>query len=268
MGNKAVKTPLGMVSSYFFPFASEPVGTHPVYGEKVDMGAAVKGYLSLTTASGDITGDDAMLLYFEQFVSGQVDVETTLSDLEVNAKLYGHSYKAGRETAKGEDSAPNGAYAFIEPILKKDKTLVYRASFFYKVTAMLSAEKQEADTRKSDFNPKMNAVSLRVMKDNADAWRERQEFPTQSEAEAFIDSLAGGTAAYGVTITHIGTGTSDPGEGTTYVTAGQSLAIDFGTKDPTALYDNAVNVTSNLAAHKYTVSSIAAAHEIVAVWST
>ena len=200
MGNKAVKTPLGMVSSYFFPFASEPVGTHPVYGEKVDMGAAVKGYLSLTTASGDITGDDAMLLYFEQFVSGQVDVETTLSDLEVNAKLYGHSYKAGRETAKGEDSAPNGAYAFIEPILKKDKTLVYRASFFYKTTAMLSAEKQEADTRKSDFNPKMNAVSLRVMKDNADAWRERQEFPTQSEAEAFIDSLAGGTAAYGVTI--------------------------------------------------------------------
>ena len=261
MGNKAVKTPLGMVSSYFFPFASEPVGIHPVYGEKVDMGAAVKGYLSLTTASGD-------MLYFEQFVSGQVDVETTLSDLEVNAKLYGHSYKAGRETAKGEDSAPNGAYAFIEPILKKDKTLVYRASFFYKVTAMLSAEKQEADTRKSDFNPKMNAVSLRVMTDNADAWRERQEFPTQSEAEAFIDSLAGGTAAYGVTITHIGTGTSDPGEGTTYVTAGQSLAIDFGTKDPTALYDNAVNVTSKLATHKYTVSSIAAAHEIVAVWST
>ena len=43
MGNKAVKTPLGMVSSYFFPFASEPVGTHPIYGEKVDMGAAVKG---------------------------------------------------------------------------------------------------------------------------------------------------------------------------------------------------------------------------------
>lgn len=86
MGNKAVKTPLGMVSSYFFPFASEPVGTHPVYGEKVDMGAAVKGYLSLTTASGDITGDDAMLLYFEQFVSGQVDVETTLSDLEATPK--------------------------------------------------------------------------------------------------------------------------------------------------------------------------------------
>lgn len=268
MGNKAVKTPLGMESSYFFPFASEPVGAHPVYGEKVDMGAAVKGYVSLTTASGDISGDDAMLLYFEQFVSGQVDVETTLSDLEINAKMYGHSYKAGRETAKGEDSAPNGAYAFIEPILKKDKTIVYRATFFYKTTAMLSAEKQEADTRKSDFNPKMNAVSLRIMKDNADAWRERQEFATLSAAEAFIDSLAGSAAAYAVTITHVGSGSSDPGEGTVYVTAGQSLVIDFGSKDPTALYDNAVNVASNLAAHKYTISSIAAAHEITAVWST
>lgn len=268
MGNKAVKTPIGMVSSYFFPFASEPVGAHPVYGDKVDMGAAVKGYLSITTASGDISGDDAVLLYFEQFVSGHVDVETTLSDLEVNAKVYGHSYKQGRETSSGEDSAPNGAYAFIEPILRKDKTLVYRATFLYKTTAMLSAEKQEADTRKSDFNPKMNAVSLRVMKDNADAWRERQEFPTQSEAEAFIDSLAGGTAAYGVTVTHVGNGTSDPGEGTTYVTAGESFSVDFGATDPTALYDNAANVTSKLSSHKYTISSIAAGHEIVAVWST
>lgn len=116
--------------------------------------------------------------------------------------------------------------------MKKDKTLVYRASFFYKTTAMLSAEKQEADTRKSDFNPKMNAVSLRVMKDNADAWRERQEFPTQSEAEAFIDSLAGGTSAYGVTITHIGTGTSDPGEGTTYVTAGRAYPSTSAPKTP------------------------------------
>lgn len=268
MGNKAVKTPIGMVSSYFYPFASEPVGAHPVYGEKVDMGAAVKGYVSITTASGDISGDDAMLLYFEQFVSAQINVETTLSDLEVNAKIYGHTYKAGKETANGEDSAPNGGYAFIEPILKKDKSMVYRATFFYKTTAMLSAEKQEADTRKSDFNPKMNAVSLRAMKDNADGWRVRQEFATLSEAEAFIESVAGGTAAYAVTVAHVGSGTSDPGEGTTYVTAGQSMVIDFGTKDPTALYDNAVNKTASITTHKYTVSSIAADHEIVAIWST
>ena len=268
MGNKAVKTPIGMVSSYFYPFASEPVGAHPVYGARVDMGAAVKGYLSITTASGDISGDDAMLLYFEQFVSGQVDVETTLSDLEVNASIYGHGYKQGRETSNGEDSAPNGAYAFIEPILRKDKSMVYRATFLYKCTAMLSAEKQEADTRKSDFNPKMNAVSLRIMKDNADAWRERQDFATLSEAEAFIASLGGSTAAYGVTISHVGSGASTPGEGTTYVTAGQSMVIDFGSKDPTALYDNAQSVTSSISAHKYTISSISADHEIVAVWST
>ena len=52
------------------------------------------------------------------------------------------------------------------------------------------------------------------------------------------------------------------------MTAGESLPIDFGSKDPTALYDNTANVTSKLATHKYTISSIAAAHEIVAVWST
>lgn len=53
-----------------------------------------------------------MLLYFEQFVSGQVDVETTLSDLEVNAKIYGHSYKAGRETAKGRGQRPQRRLRF------------------------------------------------------------------------------------------------------------------------------------------------------------
>ena len=53
MGNKAVKTPLGMVSSYFFPFASEPVGTHPIYGEKVDkkkisLESEIKGFGTFT----------------------------------------------------------------------------------------------------------------------------------------------------------------------------------------------------------------------------
>ena len=73
---------------------------------------------------------------------------------------------------------------------------------------------------------------------------------------------------YAVTVIHVGSGTSAPGEGTTYVTAGESKVIDFGTKDPTALYDNAVNKTASITTHKYTINSIAAGHEIVAVWST
>lgn len=190
MGNKAVKTPIGMVSSYFFPFASEPVGTHPVYEKKIDMGAAVKGYLSINTANADIYGDDALIVPIELFVSGQMDVETTLSDLEVNAELFGHDYADGVETSNGDDAAPNGGYAFIQAIMKKDKSTVYRATFLRKTAAMQQSEKQEADTKREGLDPKMNAVSLKVMKDNSGDWRVRQDFDALAEAEAYINTLA------------------------------------------------------------------------------
>lgn len=266
MGNKAVKTPIGMVSSYFFPFASEPDSGHPVYGPRVDMGAAVAGNLRINTAKFEIYGDDALLVPVELFVSGQMDAETTLDDLEVNSKLYGHKYEAGRETSNADDAAPNGAYAFIQHIMRKDKKPVYRPTFFYKTSAMQSSEKIEAATKNATINPKMNAVSLNIMRDNTGDWREREDYDSLPEAEAMISALAGDGNAFSVRIQHSGAGASTPGVGSKYVAAGGSQVIDFGTNDPDALYDNGVDVTSSIAAHKYTISSIAANHDIVAIW--
>ena len=191
MGNKAVKTPIGMVSSYFFPFASESASGHPTYKEKVDMGCAVKGYLSVSTATADIYGDDALQVSIELFVSGQMEIETTLSDLEVNAKLFGHDYAEGVETSNADDAAPNGGYAFIQRLHdKKRDTIVYRPTFLRKTAAVQSSEKQEADTRKEGLDPKMNAVTLKVMKDNTGDWRVRKDCDTLAAAEAYIDELA------------------------------------------------------------------------------
>lgn len=268
MGNKAVKTPIGMVSSYFFPFASEPDSGHPVYGAKIDMGAAVKGYLSVNTATADIYGDDALLVPLELFVSGQIDVETTMSDLEVNAALFGHTYNAGEETSNGDDASPNGGYAFIQAIMKKDKSIIYRPTFLRKAAAMPQSERQEADTKRDGLDPKMNAVSFKLMKDNTGDWRVREDFASLPEAEAYIDAVAGASGtAYAVRIQHSGAGASTPGVGTKYVVAGDSQVIDFGTSDPDALYDNGVDVTGSIAAHKYTISSIAANHDVVAIWN-
>ena len=51
IGTSTVKVPLGMRRSWYFPIISEPDNGRPVYGAKIDMGAAVKGYLTVTTAS-------------------------------------------------------------------------------------------------------------------------------------------------------------------------------------------------------------------------
>lgn len=188
IAKSTVKVPLGMRRSWYFPITSESDNKKPVYGEKLDMGSAVKGYLSVVTASASIPGDDITQVEIEKFVSGQLDAETTMSDLEVNAKIYGHTYSEEvGEVSSSNDVSPNGGYAFIEPILLKDKTIVFRATCLHKVSAMASSEKQEADTKKSgELSFKNNAVSYKVMEDNSGAWRTRKDFASMSEAETFI----------------------------------------------------------------------------------
>lgn len=192
---KTVQVPIGMRTSTYYPIDAEPDDSHPTYKNAVDMGAAVKGYLSITTASAEIRGDDVTQLQTDSFVSGQLDVETTLSDLEVNSTIYGHTYtEQDGEVSSGDDQSPNGGYSFIEPILRKDKSVVYRASVFPKVSATASGEKQEADTKPSgDLNPKMNAVIFTVMEDNKGTWRQRKDFDTEKAASDWIASFFGQT---------------------------------------------------------------------------
>lgn len=190
-----VKAPIGMQTMTFYPIKTEPDSAHPTYDPGVDMGAAVKGYLTITTASASISGDDITQLEDEIFTGGQLDTETTMSDLEVNSTLYGHTYsEEDGEDSNGADRAKPGGASFIEPILLKDKSIVYRATCLYKVQAMASSEKQEADTKKSgELSPKMNAVSFKVMEDNTGAWRKRQDFDTIAAAKTFISGIFSAT---------------------------------------------------------------------------
>lgn len=188
-----VKMPLGMQTLDFWPIKSEPDTGHPTYDTSVNLGAAVKGYLSITTASASIPGDDITQLEDEVFTSAQLDTETTMSELSVNAKLFGHTFTeatdstAGGEVSKGSDRAKPGGLSFIEPILLKDKTIVYRATCLFKTQAMPSSEKQEADTKKQgELSPKNNAVSFKVMEDNSGSWRQRQDFESVAAAKSFI----------------------------------------------------------------------------------
>lgn len=192
-GSSTVKTPHGMRKSWYFPIKEEPAGKKPVYDTKLDMGAAVKGYLTVTTASASIPGDDISQVEVEKFTGGQFDAETTMSDLEVNSKIYGHKFsEEGGEVSSSNDVSPNGGYGFIEPILLKDKSVIYRATCLHKLSAMASSEKQEADTKKSgELSFKNNAVSYKVMEDNTGAWRTRKDLASEAEAEQFIDTFFG-----------------------------------------------------------------------------
>lgn len=193
----AVKAAVGMMTSHYWPIIAEPANAHPTYDAALDMGAAVKGYVSVTTATASIAGDDIAQVEIEKFTGGQFDAETTMSELEINAKIYGHKFaEDGIEVSSSEDVSPNGGYSFIEPFLTKEKKTFYRATCLMKVSAMASSEKQEADTKKpGELSPKMNVVSYKIMEDNLRVWRQRQDFETLEAAKQFINTVFGAATA-------------------------------------------------------------------------
>ena len=92
--------------------------------------------------------------------------------------------------SKSSDRATPGGLSFIEPILTKTKSIIYRATCLRKAQAMPSSEKQEADTKKQgELSPKNNAVSFKVMEDNLSSWRMQQDFETLTEAKAYIAGI-------------------------------------------------------------------------------
>lgn len=186
-----VKVPLGMRTLDFWPITDEPDKGHPVYGESVNLGAAVKGYLTITTNAATIPGDDINQVDDEFFASAQLDTETTMSDLQINAQLFGHTWDEEKgEESKSTDHATKGGLSFIEPILRKDRVVIYRATCLRRGTPVASSEKQEADTRKpGELNPKMNAVSFKISEDNLHSWRVRKDFETEEAAVAFIETV-------------------------------------------------------------------------------
>lgn len=270
MGLKQVKAPIGMRSSYWWPIIAEPAAAHPTYGEKIDMGAAVKGTVAITTSTLDYYGDDLALIHDEAYVSHQVDAETSLSDLELNAAIFGHKYADGKETSGSDDTAGLGAYGFIEPLIKKDKSKIFRATFFYKMCGMASSEKQEAETKTNAINPKNFAVSLFGFADNTGAWRERQDFNTEADAEAFLDACAKKSDMFRISLEIFGAGSSVPAPGATYVASGGTYAVEFSAA-PAKVYDTTggatSDVTASLSNKKLTLSNVSAAHDILAVFA-
>ncbi len=195
---KTLKVPVGMRRSLFGVIATEPAAAHPTYNAPVSMGEAVKGEMSVTTASASIYGDDVDLLEVEEFVNAQVDVETACDDLETNALIFGHTYATTGDSANVElsgmdDAPPLGGYGYIQHLIKKDKSHAYRGVFFFKVSAMPSSEKQSDKTKASSLDPTMNPVSFKIFTDNTGKWRARKEFTTQADADAWLASMFGTT---------------------------------------------------------------------------
>ena len=96
--------------------ATTPEGALPTYNfEKVvTIGKLVKADLTVTNASGELYGDDALAEKVDMFASGSVALETDDKTNEVHAALHGAT--VNEETKEVTDSdgdvAPRGGLAY------------------------------------------------------------------------------------------------------------------------------------------------------------
>lgn len=258
-----VKEKFGLVYSAFFPIAALPQTSHPVYGDAVDLGAAVKAYLTINYAEAQLYGDDVLQLDLREFTGAQLDAETLLNDLEVESQIFGSTLEAGVLTDHKDDSAKPGGYSYIQK-LKTQLGTVYRAVFLYCVRARMTAD--NADTRGSSIPFANNAVTYGVTPDNTGSWRARQDFGTEAEAKAFLHGLAKAVSggAFAVKVSVVGAGSSAQA-GTTFVTNGNSFTVTFSST-PVKVFDGNTDVTAQLVEGVYTLANVNADHQITVIY--
>ena len=100
----------------FAPIKTTPDGALPTYDyeKKVTIGKLVKADLTVTNASGELYGDDALAEKVDMFASGSLALETDDKTDEVQTALYGATkdVESGEVTDSDGDVAPRGGLVY------------------------------------------------------------------------------------------------------------------------------------------------------------
>lgn len=107
----------------FAPVKETPEGALPTYDfeKAVTIGKLVKADLTVTNASGELYGDDALAEKVDMFASGALALETDDKTDEVHAAIHGATRNA--ETSEVTDSdgdvAPRGGFVYYKVIIRQ-----------------------------------------------------------------------------------------------------------------------------------------------------
>lgn len=183
------KTKIGLLDLTWVPIADEPDAAYPIYeaaANERSLGHAVRAALSVQTAELRVWGDDALQISADLFESANLDTEALLDDIELEAALYGASVSDGVVEDGGDDVAPPGAVYYVQKLMKKDRSIVYRGVILYRCEANRSGYTDEANTKTQTLEPRNHPVGFTVALTNNNKWRWREEFPSEAAALAAI----------------------------------------------------------------------------------
>lgn len=248
--------------------ATEPTGSKPTYTGGFNVGGLNQIDRKITFATAELPADDKVKYKESEFASGEVSVKLSEFLTSYQALLFGHSYADGQMGAHDTDNAPFAGIGYVQTIQRvsgSTKTTAYRAIVNPKVQAVQGD--LSATSRGSSITLSTEDFTLTVFQPEYADWEITKEFSTLASAQAFVNTYLGVSTAYAVNVQVNGetTGESATPEGTTMVTSGQNFVLAI-TGTPTALYDNGTESKASIAAGVYTITAIAATHDIAVIF--
>ena len=194
------KFPMGLLDLGYAPIsAAGSSSALPTYGTSASLGHAVRAALTVNAADVPVYGDDMLQLKIDSFISGSFETETLMTDLELEQKLYGGTYSTGELLHTVDDAGTAGAVYGIRKLMKKDKSLVYRAFVLFNCSANRSASGWDADTKKDSVEVKNAKVTFDVMPAENGNWMWEHDYTSESDATAGIDAKIHPTTNGGTT---------------------------------------------------------------------
>lgn len=244
--------------------ATEPNAAIPTYNTGVVVGKAVSANLAITNAEAELFADDMLAEYVSEFSSAALTMEVDNISLQNQAVLYGAAYNDGEMQISTDDTAPFGGVGGYQ-VLMVNGARKYRAWFFPKAKA--SVPDWTGTTKGSSVSFGTQPINLKIAAPNFGAWYYVKEFTTESAAKAYVDSKLNVAVAYNINVQVNGAGVGEGVDriGFIAVSGGDAFALEI-TGTPTALYDNGVDNVGNISGGKYTLTNVAADHDIAIIF--
>lgn len=237
----------------------------PSYGVGRQLGGENIANWTPTVVSGSFPVDNRIAHRKSYITGGTLDI--TLDDMEQAdaAAIFGGRVDNGVWIQGGNDKANPWGVGYITHNEDFDGNPYWESFLYCHVEGTPTAD--NATTRGESITMTGTAIQFfAYCLDDADTtYRKRERFNSRAAAKAWLDAQLNVADMYEIEVSVSGTGTVSP-VGVNFAGAGDDFVIAIG-GTPTKVYDNGTDVTASVSGGEYEISTVAAAHSVVVIYT-
>lgn len=255
---------IGFEYGKWAPITNETDNALPTYGTGRSLGGAVSGSHTPNFAETPHYSDNLLKNQISKYTNGALTLTVDDMNLQTHAEIYGATFSGNQVNHKSSDKAPFGGVSWVESILTEANEEIYRAYFYPKAKAARTAKNFQ--TQQENIELGLTDINFTTFAAKSKDYEIIKDFDDLATAKAWVDSnINDGGVFYTVTVAKSGDAAVSP-IGTFIIAAGEDFVINVPA-GVDALYDNGTDVSASVVSNKYTITSLAASHEVVAVYS-